>query len=285
MLQRLIGEDIMLHTRLLPGGAWIEGDSSMIEQVLLNLAVNARDAMPGGGELWIELDDMTFDEAAARRHPEARPGSFICLSLRDTGRGIAPDHLPHIFEPFFTTKEVGKGTGLGLATVHGIVEQHRGWIEAESDLGRGTTFRIHLPRLPQGFAQQGSPGDASGVSGGNESIFVVEDEPAVRALAIKILEAQGYRVQAASSGAEALEFCRQRAGAFDLLLTDLIMPGGVSGAQLAAQLRTEQPGLRVIYMSGYRGDTAGIGAGANFLQKPFDPTHLARTGRACLDAG
>jgi len=115
MLQRLIGEDIMLRTRLLPGGAWIEGDSGMIEQVLLNLAVNARDAMPGGGELWIELDDVTLDEAAARQHPEGRPGSFICLSLRDTGRGIAPDHLPHIFEPFFTTKEVGKGTGLGLA--------------------------------------------------------------------------------------------------------------------------------------------------------------------------
>jgi PAS domain S-box-containing protein len=285
MLQRLIGEDIMLRTRLLPGGAWIEGDSGMIEQVLLNLAVNARDAMPGGGELWIELDDVTLDEAAARQHPEGRPGSFICLSLRDTGRGIAANHLPHIFEPFFTTKEVGKGTGLGLATVHGIVEQHNGWIEVESHSGEGTTFRVHLPRLPQGADRPGGAPKASRVLGGNEAILVVEDEPAVRALASKILGAQGYRVQAASSGVAALELWRRQAGAFDLLLTDLIMPGGVSGAQLAAQLRSEQPGLRVIYMSGYRGDTAPGGVGANFLQKPFDPAHLARAVRACLDDG
>ena len=271
MLQRLIGEDIVLHTRLLPGGAWVEGDSGMIEQVLFNLAVNARDAMPGGGELWLELDDVTLDEAAVRRHPAGRPGSFICLSLRDTGRGIAPVDLPHIFEPFFTTKEVGKGTGLGLATVHGIVEQHHGWIEVESDPGEGTTFRIHLPILPKRAALPGGPRDASRVRGGNESILVVEDEPAVRTLAIKILDAQGYRVQAAPSGVAALELWRQQAGAFDLLLTDLIMPGGVSGAQLAAQLRTEQPGLRVIYMSGYRGDTAGGRPGRQFLTEAIRP--------------
>ncbi len=285
MLQRLIGEDIVLHTRLLPGGAWVDGDSSMIEQVLVNLAVNARDAMPGGGELWIELDDVSLDETAGRRHPAARPGAFICLSLRDTGRGIAPDDLPHIFEPFFTTKEVGKGTGLGLATVHGIVEQHHGWIEVESLPGQGATFRVHLPRLPQGGTLADGPRGSSQVFGGNESILVVEDEPAVRALAMKILGAKGYRVQEASSGAAALELYRQQAGKFDLLLTDLIMPGGVSGAQLAAQLRTEQPGLRVIYMSGYRGDLAGVGAGVNFLQKPFDPAHLAKVVRACLDTG
>jgi len=285
MLQRLIGEDIVLHTRLLPGGAWVEGDSGMIEQVLLNLAVNARDAMSGGGELWLAVDDVTLDETAARRNPAGRPGSFICLSLRDTGRGIDPSDLPHIFEPFFTTKEVGKGTGLGLATVHGIVEQHHGWIEVESHPGEGTTFRVHLPRLPEGGALPGGPRDVSRVLGGNESILVVEDETAVLALAIKILGAQGYRVQAAPSGVAALELWRQQAGAFDLLLTDLIMPGGVSGTQLAEQLRTEQPGLRVIYMSGYRGGTTGGGLGANFLQKPFDPAHLARAVRTCLDTG
>ena len=183
--------------------AWPPLDSNKIA------VVNARDAMPGGDELWIEVDDVSLDETAVRRHPAARPGAFICLSLRDSLQAI----------------------------------------------------------------------------GGNGSVFVVEDEPAMRALAIKILGAKGYRVLEASSGAAALELCRQQAGKFDLLLTDLIMPGGVSGAQLAAQLRTEQPGLRVIYMCGYRGDMAGGGVGVNFLQKPFDPAHLARMVRACLDTG
>jgi signal transduction histidine kinase/CheY-like chemotaxis protein len=285
MLHRLIGEDIVLHTSLLPGGAWVEGDSGMIEQVLLNLAVNARDAMPDGGELWLGLDNVTLDETATLRHPAARPGSFICMSLRDTGRGIATDHLSHIFEPFFTTKEVGKGTGLGLATVHGIVEQHHGWVEVESPPGKGTTFRVHLPRLLQGASRPGGPRDESRVSGGNESILVVEDEAAVRVLAVKILGAQGYRVQSAPSGAAALELWRQKPGVFDLLLTDLIMPGGVSGAQLGEILRTGQPGLRIIYMSGYRGGTTGGEVGANFLQKPFDPAQLAAAVRNCLDSG
>jgi signal transduction histidine kinase/CheY-like chemotaxis protein len=289
MLRRLIGEAIVLHTRLVPGGAWVEGDTGMIEQVMMNLVINARDAMPSGGELWLELDDVTLDETAAHRHPAARPGSFICLSLRDTGRGIPADHLAHIFEPFFTTKEVGKGTGLGLATVHGIVEQHHGWIEVESCLGKGTIFRVHLPRLHEGGALLGGPRDTSQVRGGAESILVVEDEPAVRTLAARILGTHGYRVQAAPSGAEALDLWRQQAGAFDLLLTDLIMPGGISGGQLAERLRTDKPDLRVIYMSGYPGDTASRGLvlheGVNFLQKPFDPARLAKIVRSCLDTG
>jgi signal transduction histidine kinase len=289
MLQRLIGEDIVLHNRLLPGGAWVEGDSGMIEQVLLNLAVNARDAMSGGGELWLELDDVRFNETAARRHPAGRSGSFICLSLRDTGCGIDANHLPHIFEPFFTTKEVGKGTGLGLATVHGIVEQHHGWIEVESHPDEGTTFRVYLPRMPEGAALPGGPRDVSWVLGSAESILVVEDEPALRTLATRILGTHGYRVQGAPGGAEALELWRKQAGAFDLLLTDLIMPGGISGGQLAERLRTDKPGLRVIYMSGYPGDTASRGLalqeGVNFLQKPFDPAYLAKIVRSCLDTG
>ena len=277
----------MLHTRLLPGGAWIEGDAGMIEQVLLNLAVNARDAMPDGGELWLELSSVLLDEAGASRHPTARSGAFVCLSLRDTGRGIAAEHLPHIFEPFFTTKEVGKGTGLGLATVHGIIAQHRGWIEVESRPGEGTTFRVHLPRLPAGRSQPGSPREVAAVRGGQESILVVEDEPAVRTLAVRILEARGYRVQAAPDGAAAMELWRQHGGGFNLLLTDLVMPGGVSGAQLAEQLRAEQPQLRVVYMSGYPGETAGRGLilqnGVNFLQKPFQPQNLAKAVRSRLD--
>jgi PAS domain S-box-containing protein len=286
MLQRLIGEDIVLHIRLLPGGAMIEGDAGLIEMVLLNLAINARDAMPGGGELWLELAKETFSETAARCHPAARPGNFICLRLRDSGSGIAAEHLPHIFEPFFTTKEIGKGTGLGLATVHGIVEQHRGWIAVESRPGEGATFHIRLPCLPEGVALGGSRPGAAWVCGGDETILVVEDEAAVRALVVKILETRGYHVLAASDGAEARALWRLHADAVDLLLTDLIMPGGVSGAQLAEQLQAEKPGLRVIYMSGYQGDTAARGLtlleGRNFLQKPFDSAHLAEVVRACL---
>jgi len=285
MLQRLIGEDIVLHTRLLPGGAWVAGDPGMIEQVLLNLAVNARDAISGGGELWIGLDAVAFDEAGARRHPAARPGSFVQLSLRDTGTGIAAENLPHIFEPFFTTKAIGKGTGLGLATVHGIIEQHRGWIEVESEAGRGTTFRVYLPRLARDASPASESGRAPPARGGRESILVAEDEDAVRDLVVKILGGKGYNVLAAPSGQAAIDLWRRHAGAFDLLLTDLIMPGGMSGAQLAERLRAEKPGLRVITMSGYRGATAVEAPGPGFLQKPFDPARLATAVRTCLDTG
>jgi len=284
MLQRLIGEDIVLHISLLAGGAWVEADPGMIEQVLLNLAVNARDAMPAGGDLWLGVEVVTLDESAAARHPAARPGNFVCLSLRDTGNGIAADHLPHIFEPFFTTKEVGKGTGLGLATVHGIVEQHHGWIEVESEAGRGSAFRVYLPRISGGAGPPAVQHDLSRVRGGHESILVVEDEEAVRTLVVKYLRAQGYHVQEASSGAAALELWREKGGAFDLVLTDLIMPGGVSGTQLAEKLRAGRPALKVIFMSGYRGSAAGDRVDANFLQKPFNPAHLASAIRVCLDS-
>jgi CheY-like chemotaxis protein len=284
MLQRLIGEDIVLHSSLLPGGAWIQGDPGMMEQVLLNLAVNARDAMPGGGEVWLGLDPVVLDEAAARRDPSARPGAFVQLSMRDTGSGISQDNLPHIFEPFFTTKEVGKGTGLGLATVHGIVEQHRGWIEVESHAGKGTAFRVFLPRMSPEAAAPAVPDGNSKARGGSESILVAEDEAAVRDLVVRILGSKGYSVHSAASGQAALDLWRQQAGAFDMLLTDLIMPGGMSGAQLAERLRAEKPGLKVIYMSGYRGGTTMEGREADFLQKPFDPGHLAAVVRARLDA-
>jgi CheY-like chemotaxis protein len=240
--------------------------------------------MPAGGDLWLGLEAVSLDEAAAARNPAARPGNFVCLTMRDTGGGIAADNLPHIFEPFFTTKEVGKGTGLGLATVHGIVEQHRGWIEVESQIGKGSTFRVFLPRISRGNVAPGALHDASRVPGGHESILVVEDEEAVRSLVVKYLGAQGYRVQEASSGAEALEVWKEKGGAFDLVLTDLIMPGGVTGSQLAEKLRAEKPGLRVIFMSGYRGSATGDRVDSNFMQKPFDPAHLAAVIRTCLDS-
>ncbi len=287
MLHRIIGEDIALQTRLLTGGAPMNGDPGMIEQVLLNLAVNARDAMPAGGQIALELANVTVDEAVAAR-PQVRPGNFVRLSFHDTGSGIAPELLPRIFEPFFTTKDVGKGTGLGLATVHGIVEQHHGWIEVESQPGNGTTFHIHLPRLADQGQIQAATQLAVQVRGGHETILLVEDDPSVRVLVVHALERYGYRVIEADSGVAALGIWRQQGGAVDLLLTDMVMPEGVSGRQLAEQLRVEKPGLKVIYMSGYPRETAGHGLklreGVNFLQKPCAILKLAQTVRDCLDA-
>jgi CheY-like chemotaxis protein len=287
MLHRIIGEDIDLQTRLLSRGAPIYGDPGMIEQVLLNLAVNARDAMPAGGEIAIEVARITLDEAASALRPQSRPGDFIRLIFRDTGSGIAPEHLPRIFEPFFTTKDVGKGTGLGLATVHGIVAQHQGWIDVESTLGKGTKFHIYLPRLASAQPAEAAGPPAARVRGGNETILLVEDEVSVRTLAVIVLERHGYRVIEARNGVAALKLWSQHRAAVDLLLTDLIMPEGLSGRELAEQLRADKPELRVIYMSGYPGETAGRGLdlreGVNFLAKPFGTAKLAQAVRDCLD--
>jgi len=288
MLQRLIGENIVLQTRYAPEGSPVQADPGMIEQVLLNLVVNARDAMPEGGQISIETSRVLIDEARASQRPNERPGDFIRLSVRDTGSGIAPDHLPRIFEPFFTTKEVGKGTGLGLATVFGIVEQHQGWVEVESEIGRGTVFHIFLPRHADTSARLVGQQATAKVRGGHETILLVEDEPALRALSRNVLERYGYLVYEAPSGVAALEVWREQKGVVDLLLTDMVMPEGVSGRELAAQLQAETPQLKIIYMSGYPGDVAGRGLslneGINFLQKPFSPIKLAEIVRAALDA-
>ncbi|MCX6894584.1 MAG: PAS domain S-box protein [Verrucomicrobia bacterium] len=254
MLQRLIGENITLQTRLLPGGAPVHADPGMIEQILLNLAVNARDAMPAGGQLGITLENLTLTPAAAALHHLARTGNFIRLTVQDTGAGIPPEILPRIFEPFFTTKDIGKGTGLGLATVHGIIQQHHGWVQVESEPGKGSTFHVFLPRL----------------AGMHE------------------IQSEEYRVIEAASGLAALETWRQHGRQVDLLLTDIIMPEGVSGSELVVQLQAAKPGLKIIYMSGYPGEVAGRGLeldeGTNFLQKPFTPAKLAQIVRDCLDA-
>lgn len=287
MLQRLIGEHIVLQTRYAPEAALVQADPGMIEQVLLNLVVNARDAMPNGGEIFIQTEFIHVNAAAATGHRVGKTGDFIRLSVRDTGCGIAPEHLPRIFEPFFTTKEVGKGTGLGLATVFGIVEQHQGWIEAESEPGRGATFHVYLPKLKKAAPSVSLPAPAR-VRGGSETILMVEDERALRALTRNALERYGYRVLEAASGPAALDLWSQNAGKIQLLLTDLVMPEGVSGRELAAKLQAEQPELKVIYMSGYPGDVAGQGLSLredrNFLQKPFSPIKLAELVRAVLDA-
>jgi CheY-like chemotaxis protein len=289
MLGRIIGEDVRLQCMY--GGAppFVHADAGKIEQVLMNLAINARDAMPRGGQLLITMEKIRLDEAYSHTHPEARAGEFVCLSVSDSGSGIAPEHLPRIFEPFFTTKELGKGTGLGLATVYGIVKQHQGWVTVSSRVGVGTTFEIFLPAIQQMPMPAASPRAEATVLGGSENILLVEDDATVRLLTRRMLEAHGYRVWEAASGREALGVWRGLTGRIDLLLTDIVMPDGVSGRELADQLRAQTPELKVIFTSGYSRDVAGHDAtavqesGAHFLQKPCPSHVLLNSVRRCLD--
>ncbi len=288
MLRRLIGETIVVEFAPPPEIPLIEGDTGMIDQVLMNLAINARDAMPRGGKLRIDVRAIELDDLANRRHPEARAGHFVCLGVTDTGTGIDAEVMRHIFEPFFTTKEPGKGTGLGLATVHGIIKQHGGWIEVASVPGRGTSFAVFLPATSQ-MAAAGRRAEMPGhdVQGGSETILAVEDEPVLLNLARVILEDCGYRVLEASSGVQALETWKRHEAEIDLLLTDIVMPLGVSGLELARTLAPRKPGLKVIYTSGYgvdQMDTEFIEfSGGTFLQKPYTRFTLAKAVRESLD--
>ena len=286
MLWRIIGEDVRLQLDLHPLPLLTRADPGMLDQVTLNLAVNARDAMPGGGRLLIGTSDIIVDEALARQHPEAAPGRYVCLRVTDTGCGIPAAVLPKIFEPYFTTKEPGKGTGLGLATVFGIVQQHRGWLTVVSEPGRGATFNIYLPAL----ATANAPPVVSTPPkprGGTETILLTEDDRAVRKATAAILKHHGYRVLEAANGPEALALWNENRGAIALLFTDLVMPGGLGGRQLAQQLRADRPNLKVIFASGYSAEIAGreiqLPAGESFMQKPFLPQDLLATIRSCLD--
>jgi CheY-like chemotaxis protein len=292
LLVRTLGEDIKIKSHCPANLPSILADRSMIEQVIMNLAVNARDAMPNGGQLIFNTSVQNIDLAYKRQQAEARPGTFVCLSVADNGCGISRENLAHLFEPFFTTKEVGKGTGLGLATVYGIVKQHEGWIEAESQVGQGTTFRIFLPAstaVPQTSGE--SPTSLAEIRGGNETILLVEDETSVRNLVCNSLKRYGYHIHSAMSGAEAIKEWSGRMDQIDLLLTDVVMPDGVSGWELARELQSRKPTLKVIYMSGYNTNMtvmqpgAVITNGSRFLQKPFKPQKLAEVLRACLDEG
>ena len=289
MLHRILGEDISLHFNYGPNLPPVHADAGMMEQILLNLAVNARDAMPRGGALNISTEIARINEVHVRKNPESRVGTFVCLRVSDSGTGIPRDVLPRIFEPFFTTKEVGKGTGLGLATVYGIVKQHQGWIEVLSGVGQGTTFRLFFPSTAAEAqkAVETKPAENK-VQGGNEKILLAEDEPEVRALVRNILKRYGYRIVEASSGPEALTIWEQYHGDFDLLLTDMVMPGNMTGRELGEQLRARKPGLKIIYTSGYSAETLGsdfvIKRGINFLPKPYQPITLAKTVRDCLDS-
>jgi len=287
MLQRLLGEDIEFALNLTVGLPGVVADAGMIEQIIMSLAVNARDAMPRGGKLAIGTSSTWIDEFYPRRNREAPPGQHVCLTVTDTGSGMDAAILDHIFEPFFTTKEVGKGTGLGLATVYEIVRKHNGWIEVSSQVGEGTTFKIFLPAI--GKAIEAPAGDTAflTVAGGHETILVVEDEPALREMVRLILEEYGYHVLEAQSGVQALKVWAEHPEQIDLLLTDMKMPEGMNGRELAEKLLHEQPVLKVVYTSGYSRDVAGpdlmLKEGVMFLQKPYHPKTLARTVRDCLD--
>jgi signal transduction histidine kinase/ActR/RegA family two-component response regulator len=286
MLARLIGEDIALVTNSAPGLGHVKADRGQIEQVVMNLAINARDAMPKGGHLIVETENVELDAEYVRRHMGARPGPHVMLAVSDSGVGIPREHQRHIFEPFFTTKNQGKGTGLGLATVYGIVKQSGGYIEVDSEPGRGTTFRIYLPRVdalapaPDRAARPAAP------AGGTETILLVEDEEGVRELARDILRAGGYTVIEARNGPEALLLCEHHQGPIDLLLTDVVMPR-MSGRELAERMGPLRPDLSVLYMSGYTDDAVirhgVLGADTAFLQKPFTPAALVQRVRETLD--
>ena len=287
MLHRLLGEDVALETKCASRLPMIEADAGMVEQVLMNLAVNARDAMPKGGQLLITTSLVTIDAAYVQQHPEARTGQLVCLSVTDTGTGMDRETQGRIFEPFFTTKEVGKGTGLGLATVYGIVKQHQGWIEMVSELGIGTTFKIYFSGTSKPTDSVAEKSNSSpSVRGGHETILLVEDEPVLRELARVILQDYKYAVLEASNGVEALKVWKEHDGQIDLLLTDMVMPEGMTGRELADKLKALKPSLKVIYTSGYSEEVMGRDTGVPrtmFLQKPYPPPQLAQTVRECLD--
>ncbi len=278
MLQRIVGEDVGLQLNLHPRPLLTRGDPGMLDQVLLNLVVNARDAMPGGGRLFIATAERLLSAHDAAAMPDVSAGRHVCLRVSDTGGGIDPQHLPRIFEPFFTTKEAGKGTGLGLATVFGIVKQHRGWVTVESTVGSGATFEVLLPIDEDAARARTEAAAAPALRRRTETILLVEDEPGVRMLTRVVLERQGYRVLEAAHGLEAVRLWDQHQATIRLLLTDIVMPEGVNGRELAARFRAANPTLPVIFTSGYSAEIAGrqlsLLEGQNFLQKPFSPRQL-----------
>ena len=293
MLHGLVGEHVVFEFHSAANLPWLSIDVGMIEQVLVNLVINARDAMRTGGRLVLTTSLQTLEPVSSVLNPEARPGRFVSLSVADTGCGMDLNTLSHMFEPFFTTKEPGKGTGLGLATVYGIIKQHQGWVVVDSQLDKGSIFTIFLPIIektsetahetPKNRALKAQ----SAMSLGDETILVVEDEPALRELVVNILELCGYRIYQARTGVEAVKVWDKHKEEIDLLLTDMVMPEGMSGRQLAERLQGEDQALKVIYTSGYSPGMAGkdiaLLEGFNFLAKPYQPSRLAHVVRDCLD--
>ena len=287
MLRRLLGEHIQIDFEARESLPWIQADGAMINQVVMNLSVNARDAMPKGGRLLIRTGMDEFGSEPATDSAGHPAGRYVRLSVSDTGCGMSPSTLQHIFEPFFTTKEMGKGTGLGLSTVYGIIKQHQGWLEVESEPGQGSTFLIWLPALDTVATPPTANPVVEPVTGGGETILLVEDEPNVRRIVSQSLRKLGYGVIEAVNAAEALTLWGPRSGEIDLLLTDMVMPGGTTGLELAERLRSEKADLKVILCSGYNTEVEQDGlqrlSGIVYLPKPFGMPVLRSIVRACLD--
>ena len=288
LLRRLIGEDVELATVLDPVLGRVKADPGQLEQVIVNLAVNARDAMPDGGKLTLETRNSDLDSTYTLEHSLVKPGPYVQLTVSDTGIGMDEEIQAHAFEPFFTTKPRGQGTGLGLAMVYGTVKQSGGFIWVYSEPGHGATFKIYLPRVDTPTEAAALPAPAVQPARGSETVLLAEDEPAVRAIAQQALERHGYTVLAAPSGADALARAAQHGATIHLLLTDVVMPG-MSGRDLADRLTAQRPGIRVLYISGYTDNAivrhGMLEPGLAYLQKPFRPDALVRKVREVLDGG
>jgi len=284
MLERLIGEDVELRTQLALAVGAVQADPGQLQQAIMNLVVNARDAMPHGGRVTIETADVELDPRQLEAHSLTQPGKYVLLAVHDTGVGMDAATKARLFEPFFTTKEPGRGTGLGLATVYSIVKQSGGYIWAYSELGHGTTFKVYLPRV-DGTPEKISQTPAT-FAVGSETVLVVEDQAEVRTLTTRILEARGYTVLEAAGADDALRLVDGNGERIDLLLTDVVMPG-MNGRELAARLTAQRGDLKVLFVSGYTGEAIRqhglLESGAAFLQKPFSPDVLARKVRDVLD--
>jgi CheY-like chemotaxis protein len=285
MLQRIIGEDVELFTELSPVLGLIRADAGQLDQVILNLAVNARDAMPDGGQLTIETQNVSLDQEYADTHSHVLAGEFVMLAVTDTGTGMDSETQRRIFEPFFTTKELGKGTGLGLATVYGIVQQSGAQICVYSELGRGTAFRIYFPRLDAAAVAVPAHAPITATEPAFGTVLIVEDDAAVRQVAARILRARGFTVLEARRPSEARMICAEQGSNIDLLLTDVIMPES-TGPQLARELTAQHRRMRVLYMSGYPGGAAkrsgALEPGTPYVEKPFSPSILVEKVCAAL---
>jgi len=287
LLRRVMGEDVSLVTMPGPSLGAVRADPGQLSQVLMNLVVNARDAMPMGGQVTVETGNVILDEYYAAQHPEVAPGPYVMLAVTDTGSGMSEETQRHLFEPFFTTKPAGKGTGLGLATVFGIVKQSGGSIGVYSELGHGTAMKIYLPRQVETAEETEERQIPARVERGRETILLVEDEAAVRELVAEVLREQGYEVLAAGHPSEALELAAQRREPLDLLISDVVMPD-CDGRALLKDLQQQQPTLQVLFISGFPDQAIArhgqLDAGLAFLQKPFTPESLARKVREVLES-
>ena len=287
MLRRLLGEKVDVVFDLVPMLPRIYADATSMEQVLMNLTLNARDAMPDGGTIHISTAAITFTESDVQTNPDARPGEFVCMTVADTGTGMSEETCSRIFEPFFTTKSLNKGTGMGLATVYGVVKQHEGWIDVTTMQGKGTTFRVYIPVTGKVFVNEAAPSFAPTADGGNHTIFVVEDDAAVRCLVVEVLQSFNYHVIEAENGDSAIAMWAGLRDQVDLLLTDMVMPGTANGLDVARHCLGNKPDLKVIYTSGYSSELFGSNVklleGVNYLPKPYLSNKLTAIIRNALE--